>query len=86
MASLFKNINVSVNSVSVGTITNQKEAYSQLRDVLNRKYSKMPFSYDEFINGYGVIAFDTHLAVLPTHASGVVNIDVNFSQNFEMKV
>ena len=45
----------------------------------------MPFSYNEFINGYGVIAFDltanhdTHLAVLPTRASGVVNID--FSQN-----
>ena len=83
----FSNIDVSVNSVSVGKITNQKEAYSQLRDVLNRKYSEMPFSYDAFIGGYALIAFDltsnhdTHLAVLPTRPSGVVNVQVEFSAN-----
>ena len=83
----FSNIDVSVNSVSVGKITNQKEAYSQLRDVLNRKYSEMLFSYDAFIGGYALIAFDltsnhdTHLAVLPTRPSGVVNVQVEFSAN-----
>ena len=83
----FQNIDVSVNSVSVGTIKNQKEAYSQLRDVLNRKYSEMLFSYDAFIGGYALIAFDltsnhdTHLAVLPTRPSGVVNMHVEFSAN-----
>ena len=83
----FQNINVSVNSVSVGTITNQKEAYSQLRDLLNRKYSEMPITYNQFINGYAVIGFDltanhdTHLAVLPARASGVVNCEIDFSQN-----
>ena len=39
----YTNINVSVDSVTGGTITNQKVAYSQLRDVHNRKYSEMPF-------------------------------------------
>ena len=80
----FSNINVSINSVSIGTLTNEKEAYSQSRDVLNRKYPEMPFSYDQFINGYGVVAFDltdTHLAVLTAHASGVVNVEIGFSQN-----
>ena len=83
----YSNINVSVNSVSVGTITNKKEAYSQLRDVLNRKYSEMPITFNQFINGYGVVAFDltanhdTHLAVLPARASGVVNCEIDFSQN-----
>ena len=83
----YQNIDVSVNSVSVGTITNQKEAYSQLRDVLNRKYSEMPITYNQFINGYGIIAFDltanrdTHLAVLPARASGVVNCEIDFTQN-----
>ena len=84
----FSNIDVSVNSVSVGKITIKKEAYSQLRDVLNRKYSEMLFSYDAFIGGYAlIIAFhltsnhDTHLAVLPTRPSGVVNMHVEFSAN-----
>ena len=83
----YQNIDVSVNSVSVGTITNQKEAYSQLRDVLNRKYSEMPITFNQFINGYAVVAFDltanhdTHLAVLPARASGVVNCEIDFSQN-----
>ena len=83
----YQNIDVSVNSVSVGTIKNQKEAYSQLRDVLNRKYSEMPITFNQFINGYAVVAFDltsnhdTHLAVLPARASGVVNCEIDFSQN-----
>ena len=34
----YSNINVSVNSMSVGIIKNQQEAYSQLRDVLNWMY------------------------------------------------
>ena len=47
----------------------------------------MPFSYDAFIGGYALIAFDltsnhdTHLAVLPTRPSGVVNVQVEFSAN-----
>ena len=83
----YQNIDVSVNSVSVGTIKNQKEAYSQLRDVLNRKNSEMPITFNQFINGYGIIAFDltanhdTHLAVLPARASGVVNCEIDFTQN-----
>ena len=78
---------MSVNSVSVGIIKNQQEAYLQLRDVLNRKYSEMPVTFEQFQNGYGIVAFDltsnqdTHLAVLPSRSSGVVNCEIDFSQN-----
>ena len=38
----------------------------------------MPITYEQFINGYCIVAFDltanqdTHLAVLPSRVSGVV--------------
>ena len=47
----------------------------------------MPFTYNAFRNGYAIIAFnlstneDTHLAVLPSRSSGVVNYSIDFSQN-----
>ena len=84
----FSNISVTVNCAMVGQpITNQKEGYEQLRKVLNRNYSEMPFTFDAFINGYAIIAYDlttnedTHLAVLLSRSSGVVNYTVDFSQN-----
>ena len=84
----FSNISVTVNSAAVSQpITNQEEAYEQLRKVLNRKYSEMPFSFNDFTNGYAIIAFDlstnedTHLAVLPSRSSGVVNFTIDFSRN-----
>ena len=83
----FSNISVTVNSALVGQpITNQEEAYEQLRKVLNHKYSEMPFSFNDF-NGYAIIAFDlstnedTHLAVLPSRSSGMVNVTIDFSRN-----
>ena len=47
----------------------------------------MPITYQQFCNGYGIIAFDlstnedTHLAVLPTRSSGVLNYSIDFLQN-----
>ena len=47
----------------------------------------MPFTYAMFIQGYGIIGFDlstnedTHLAVLPSRSSGVLNYSIDFSQN-----
>ena len=83
----YSNINVSVNSVSVGVIKNQEEAYLQLRDVLNQQCSEMPMNFEQFQNGYCIVAFDltsnqdTHLAVLLSRTSGTVNCEVDFSQN-----
>ena len=77
---------MTVNSALVGEpITNQKQAYAELRKVLNRNYAEMPISYEQFIGGYAIIAFDlttnedTHLAVLPSRSSGVVNFTIDFS-------
>ena len=84
----FSNISVTVNSQAIGQpITNQQQAYEQIRKVLNRKYSEMPFTYNAFRNGNAIIAFDlstnedTHFAVLPSRSSGVVNYSIDFSQN-----
>ena len=59
----FSNISVSVNSICAGVITNKKQAYAQLRDVLNRKYSEMPITYEQFIGGYGIIANITMMRI-----------------------
>ena len=84
----YSNISVTVNSQAVGQpIKSRQQAYKQLRKVLNHEYGEMPITYHQFCNGYGIIAFDlstnedTHLAVLPTRSSGVLNYSIDFSQN-----
>ena len=84
----YSDVSVSVNSQVVGeAITSPQQAYKQLRRVLNRDYAEMPFTYSAFNNGYAILAFDlsinedTHLAVLPSRSSGVLNYTINFSQN-----
>ena len=57
-------------------IHNSQEAYWNLRQVLDRRNSEMPFTYDEYIQGYGIIVTDlstnkdAYNQDLPNSASG----------------
>ena len=66
-------------------IHNSKEAYANLRNVLDRRYSEMPFSYEAYDSSYGMIVTDLspnkdgHDQVLHISTSGVVSLDMNFT-------
>jgi disulfide oxidoreductase YuzD len=67
-------------------IHNSKEAYANLRKVLDRQYSEMPFSYEAYDSSYGMIVTDLSPnkdshddQVLPNSTSSVVSLDMNFN-------
>ncbi|CAB3977395.1 Hypothetical predicted protein [Paramuricea clavata] len=68
------------------TIENSREAYINLRRVLNRTNTEMPFNYDDYLTDYGFIAFDltenkdSYNQILPNTTSGNVSIDLRLSQ------
>jgi hypothetical protein len=69
------------------TIANSREAYLNLRRILNRRYEEMPFSYEEYLTDYGMIVTDltenkdSYNRVLPNTTSGVVGLEMRFSQD-----
>jgi hypothetical protein len=81
-------IGVKINEAFVEpTIENAREAYINLRRVLNRNHDEMPFSYDDYLTDYGFIAFDlsenkdSYNQILPNSTSGVCSIELRLNQD-----
>ncbi|CAB3987891.1 Hypothetical predicted protein [Paramuricea clavata] len=76
---------ISVNEAIVPPVyRTSKESYMTLRQILDRRYSEMPFTYDEYVSDYGIIVNDLSPnkdgfdQVLPNVTSGNVSIEVHF--------
>ena len=60
-------------------------AYMNLRQILDRRYSEMPFTYDEYVSDYGIIVNDLSPnkdgfdQVLPNVTGGNVTIEIHFT-------
>ena len=69
------------------TIENSREAYINLRRVLNRSHDEMPFNYDDYLTDYGFIALDltenkdSFNQLMPNTTSGVCSIEIRLSQD-----
>ena len=81
-------IGIKINEAFVEpTIENSREAYINLRRVLNRSHDEMPFNYDDYLLSYGFIAFDmtenkdSYNQILPNSTSGVCSIEIRLSQD-----
>ena len=81
-------IGIKINEAFVEpTIENSREAYINLRRVLNRSHDEMPFTYDDYKLAYGFIAFDmsenkdSYNQILPNSTSGVCSIEIRLNQN-----
>jgi hypothetical protein len=67
------------------TIENSREAYINLRRVLNRSHDEMPFNYDDYLTDYGFIALDltenkdSFNQLMPNTTSGVCSIEIRLS-------
>ncbi|CAB3981401.1 Hypothetical predicted protein [Paramuricea clavata] len=79
-------LGVKINEAFVEpTIENSKEAYINLRRVLNRKYDEMPFSYKNYLTDYGLIAIDlsenkdSYNQILPNATSGIVSLEIRLN-------
>ena len=79
---------ITVNEAVVPPIYhNSQEAYTNLRQILDRRYSEMPFSYDDYLTSYGIIVNDLSPnkdgfdQILPNATSGNVGIEINFTAN-----
>ena len=68
------------------TIANAREAYINLRQILNRRYEEMPFYFNNYVTDYGMIVTDltenkdSYNRVLPNTTSGVVGLEMRFTQ------
>ena len=76
---------IKVNEAIVPPIVhNSKEAYHNLRMILDRRYSEMPFSFKDYETAYGLIVTDlspngdSSDQILPNSTSGVISLDMNF--------
>ena len=81
-------IGIKINEAFVEpTIENSREAYINLRRVLNRSHDEMPFTYDDYRQAYGFIAFDmsenkdSYNQILPNSTSGVCSIEIRLSED-----
>jgi hypothetical protein len=81
-------IGIKINEAFVEpTIENSREAYINLRRVLNRSHDEMPFNFSDYETDYGFIAFDmsenkdSYNQVLPNSTSGVCSIEMRLNQN-----
>ena len=81
-------IGIKINEAFVEpTIENSREAYINLRRVLNRRHDEMPFSFDDYEADYGFIAFDmsenkdSYNQVLPNSTSGVCSIEMRLNRD-----
>ncbi|CAB3978619.1 Hypothetical predicted protein [Paramuricea clavata] len=77
---------VSINEAEVPpVITHSKEAYINLRQVLDRRHSEMPCTYDEYVSDYGMIVTDLSpnrdgfSQVLPNSTSGNLGVKIDFA-------
>jgi hypothetical protein len=81
-------IGIKINEAFVEpTIENSREAYINLRRVLNRSHDEMPFNFDDYKQSYGFIAFDmsenkdSYNQILPNSTSGVCSIEMRLSRD-----
>ena len=81
-------LGVKINEAFVEpTIENSREAYINLRRVLNRSHDEMPFNYDDYLTDYGFIALDltenkdSFNQLMPNTTSGVCSIEVRLSED-----
>ncbi|CAB3978334.1 Hypothetical predicted protein [Paramuricea clavata] len=79
---------VSINEAEIPPIiTNSAEAYISLRQSLDRRFSEMPCTYEEYVSDYGMIVTDLsanrdgYSQVLPNSTSGNVSIKIDFAQD-----
>ncbi|CAB3995178.1 Hypothetical predicted protein [Paramuricea clavata] len=79
---------VSINEAEIPpVITNSAEAYINLRQVLDRRHSEMPCTYDEYVSDMGMIVTDLspnrdgHSQVLPNSTSGNLSLKIDFNQD-----
>ena len=69
------------------TIENSREAYINLRRILNRNFEEMPFSYEDYLTDYGVIVTDlsenkdSYNQTLPNTTSGIVSVEMRLAGN-----
>jgi hypothetical protein len=67
-------------------VHNSREAYRNLRTILNRRYDEMPFSHKDYQSSYGIIVTDltenkdSFNQVLPNSTSGVIGLEMRFNQ------
>ncbi|CAB4013523.1 Hypothetical predicted protein [Paramuricea clavata] len=78
-------LSVSINEAEIPpVIHSSKEAYINLRQLLDRRHSEMPFTYDQYVSDYGMIVTDLSpnrdgfSQVLPNSTSGNVGIKIDF--------
>jgi hypothetical protein len=79
---------ISINEAVIPPIYhNSQEVYMSLRQILDRRYSEMPFSHSEYVSDYGIIVNDLspnrdgYSQVLPNSTSGNIGIEINFKQD-----
>ena len=69
------------------TLQGGREAYLDLRRILNRRNEEMPFKYADFITDYGILVTDltenkdSYNRVLPNTTSGIVGLEMRLNGN-----
>jgi hypothetical protein len=64
-----------------------REAYLDLRRILNRRNEEMPFTYEDFVTDYGILVTDltenkdSYNRVLPNTTSGIVGLEMRLGGN-----
>ncbi|CAB3982179.1 Hypothetical predicted protein [Paramuricea clavata] len=68
-------------------VYNSREAYLNLRRILNRCYDEMPFSHSDYRTSYSIIVTDlspnkdSYNQVLPNSTGGVVSLEMRLKQS-----
>ncbi len=77
---------VRVNEAIIHPIVcDSREAYSQIRTLLNRENSEMPFTFDDYEGNYGILMTDLSVnkdsfnEVMPNSTSGIVSVDMQMT-------
>jgi hypothetical protein len=74
---------VRVNEAIIQPIVrDSREAYLQIRNLLNRENSEMPFTFEDYEGNYGILVTDLSVnkdsfnEVMPNSTSGIVSVDM----------
>ncbi|CAB3989933.1 Hypothetical predicted protein [Paramuricea clavata] len=82
----FDHFGVKINDAWLSPeLKGSREAYIQLRRILNRRNDEMPFSYENYLTDYGMIVTDltenkdSYNCVLPNTTSGNVGLEMRLT-------
>jgi hypothetical protein len=82
---------VSINEAEIPPVYHSsKESYVNLRQILDRRHSEMPFTYAQYVSDYGIIVTDLSpnrdgfSQVLPNATSGNVGIKLDFTADTQV--